>query len=89
MAKQFEMLLKCLCDVNYGLTYQKCRFCGTGWPKLTHLWKYAVRHYICDECLIKNLESRHMSDWSQKEEQVYSEITGQNHLTDIRAEKHT
>lgn len=77
MAKRFEMLLKCSCNLNYGLTYQKCRFCDAGWPKLDHLWKYAVRHYVCDDCLTKKLEARHMSDWSQREETVYSEITRQ------------
>ena len=78
--KQFKMLIKCACNINFGLTYQKCRFCGAGWPELKHLWKYAVRHYICDGCLIKKLESRHISSWSSHEEEVYNVITGQHSL---------
>lgn len=82
--KQFDTLLKCECNLNYGLTYQKCRFCPASWPEVDHLWKYAVRHYICDACLIKSLDERRMSSWSQREEDVYSEITGQHSLTDIK-----
>ena len=43
-------LIQCLCDAKYGLTYQKCRFCHRGWPELSHLLKYAVRHYVCNDC---------------------------------------
>ena len=34
----------------YGLTYQSCRYCHAGWPEEMGLWKYGVRHYICDAC---------------------------------------
>lgn len=37
----------------YGLTYQSCRFCGVDALKTGGLWKYGVRHYICDECRTK------------------------------------
>lgn len=43
-------LVQCDCSLTYGLTYQKCRFCGRGWPELPYLLKYAVRHYICAPC---------------------------------------
>lgn len=45
-----DNLIECLCHHEYGLTYQKCRFCERGWPDLRALLKYAVRHYICEDC---------------------------------------
>lgn len=45
-------LPKCECGPkDYQLSYQKCRFCDRGWPDLRHLFKYAVRHYVCRDCL--------------------------------------
>jgi hypothetical protein len=41
---------KCVFDGDYGLTYQKCRFCDAGWPEERFLWKYSVRSYACDRC---------------------------------------
>lgn len=35
---------------SWQVSYQRCRFCGRGWPKLKRLLKYAVRHYVCDDC---------------------------------------
>ena len=40
----------CECGLPHGLTYQKCRYCGAGWPEEKQLWRYAVRHYICSAC---------------------------------------
>ena len=53
---------------EYGLSYQSCRFChkgigdarlvrigGGGWSR--GLFKYAVRHYICDECREKGMSN--------------------------------
>jgi hypothetical protein len=48
----------CKAGGEYGLSYQSCRFCKSSWPNVTGLWKYAVRHYICDECRGKTLEAR-------------------------------
>jgi hypothetical protein len=40
-----------------GLTYQSCRFCKRDDSDgLRGLWKYGVRHYICDECRRAALE---------------------------------
>jgi len=36
---------------KWGLSYQTCRFCDRGLGQLRHLNKYAVRHYVCDDCL--------------------------------------
>jgi hypothetical protein len=47
-----DLIPQCSCgSSDWQLSYQKCRFCGRGWPELKHLNKYAVRHYICDDCL--------------------------------------
>jgi hypothetical protein len=41
---------------QYGLSYQSCRFCHRGIvDRLKGLWKYSVRHYICDDCRKKAL----------------------------------
>lgn len=36
--------------VSTSITYQTCRFCKRGHPELNGLWKYSVRHWICDDC---------------------------------------
>lgn len=46
----YDELVQCDCSAEYGLTYQKCRFCDRGWPDLPYLLKYAVRHYACEDC---------------------------------------
>lgn len=48
--EKMEQATHCIFNLDYGLTYQTCRFCGKGWRELTGLWKYGVRHYICQEC---------------------------------------
>lgn len=42
---------------EWGLTYQKCRFCeravweiDTLYNGVIGLWKYGVRHYCCEDC---------------------------------------
>jgi hypothetical protein len=45
----------CDADPDFGLTYQKCRFCGVSWPKVKGLFKYAVRHYVCADCRNKKM----------------------------------
>jgi hypothetical protein len=35
---------------DWGLSYHKCRFCSRGYPEIAGLWKYAVRHYCCNDC---------------------------------------
>jgi hypothetical protein len=30
--------------------YQSCRFCKRSVAEVGALWKYSVRHYICDAC---------------------------------------
>lgn len=35
---------------DWDLSYQKCRFCDAGLGDVTFLWKFSVRHYICDAC---------------------------------------
>lgn len=56
------------CGHPYGLTYQKCRFCGASWPDVEELWKYSVRHYICSSCrdrkLLDAAENTLLSDGS-------------------------
>jgi hypothetical protein len=46
----YDDLVHCECSAEYGLTYQKCRFCDRGWPDLPYLLKYGVRHYVCEDC---------------------------------------
>lgn len=43
-----------------GLTYQACRFCKRGGNNsdLRGLWKYGVRHYICEDCRKAKVEGR-------------------------------
>ena len=36
---------------DWQLTYQKCRFCDRSWPELKSLFKFAVRHWICADCI--------------------------------------
>jgi hypothetical protein len=50
VARLSEELVWCVANADWGLTYQKCRFCGRGWPELKGLFKYAVRHYVCEDC---------------------------------------
>ena len=38
-----------------GLSYQTCRFCRRGIGIVSGLWKYGVRHYICDDCRVTAL----------------------------------
>jgi len=35
-----------------GSSYASCRFCHRGLGQLTGLWKYSIRHYICDDCKV-------------------------------------
>ncbi len=46
--------IQCLNDFAASpLTYQTCRFCRAGdyGSKGGGLYKYGIRHYICEECL--------------------------------------
>lgn len=47
----------CIAHPDYGLTYQMCRFCRVSWPKVSGLYKYGVRHYICADCRQTKLQS--------------------------------
>lgn len=35
---------------EFGISYQKCRFCGQGSEEHEGLWKYGVRHWVCTPC---------------------------------------
>lgn len=37
-------------SISMGHTDIKCRCCRRGWPELPYLLKYAVRHYVCEDC---------------------------------------
>lgn len=39
--------------------YQSCRFCQRSWRELGALWKYGVRHWICDDCRDARLPTEH------------------------------
>jgi anaerobic ribonucleoside-triphosphate reductase len=57
MVKKLQEAIYCGFS-KYGLSYQKCRFCGASFDKVAGLWKYAVRHYICEECRNRKLKER-------------------------------
>lgn len=35
---------------QFGISYQKCRYCGQGSETHDGLWKYGVRHWVCTPC---------------------------------------
>ena len=49
MREKFAARLRALQPWNrIPVDYQECRFCHS--VRQSHLWKYGVRHYICDFC---------------------------------------
>lgn len=49
-ARLEEELVRCDFHHEHGLSYQKCRFCDRGLGDVPYLLKYAVRHYVCEDC---------------------------------------
>lgn len=46
----YDDLVEIEMSISAGHTVQRCKFCDRGWPELPHLLKYAVRHYVCEDC---------------------------------------
>lgn len=36
---------------EWGMTYQKCRFCERGLREVPGLYRYGLHHNLCAECL--------------------------------------
>lgn len=47
---RFDDLVHVELSIASGYVYQSCRFCSRGWPNIPYLLKYAVRHYVCQDC---------------------------------------
>jgi hypothetical protein len=45
-----ELKLHQRMDFSRWTAHQECRFCHRTIRELGALWKYSVRHYICDDC---------------------------------------